>query len=143
MSVSIADLKLPTEGKNSRLNIIPYYTIIPQGRTVKPSVERQKKHRREFTFFCAFSRSPLSRHPCGDLFIALSGQKFLRIVKGLFSKSPLTGVWGGAPPVNGVRGGAPYNTCRCGARGSAPYILIGVRGGSPHTSGLVRFNQPS
>ena len=66
MSVSIADLKLPTEGKNSRLNIIPYYTIIPQGRTVKPSVERQKKHRREFTFFCAFSRSPLMRHPCGN-----------------------------------------------------------------------------
>ena len=60
MSVSIADLKLPTEGKNSRLN------IIPQGRTVKPSVERQKKHRREFTFFCAFSRLPLARHPCGN-----------------------------------------------------------------------------
>ena len=40
MSVSIADLKLPTEGKNSRLNIIPYYTIIPQGRTAKPSVKR-------------------------------------------------------------------------------------------------------
>ena len=60
MSVSIADLKLLTEGKNCKLN------IIPQGRTVKPSVERQKKHRREFTFFCAFSRLPLARHPCGN-----------------------------------------------------------------------------
>ena len=40
MSVSIADFKLPTEGKNSRLYIIPYYIIIPQGRTVKPSVKR-------------------------------------------------------------------------------------------------------
>ena len=40
MSVSTADLQLPTEGKNSRLNIIPYYTIMPQGRTVKPSVKR-------------------------------------------------------------------------------------------------------
>ena len=60
MSVSIADLELPTESKNSKLN------IIPQGRTVKPFVERQKKHRREFTFFCAFSRLPLLRHPCGD-----------------------------------------------------------------------------
>ena len=60
MSVSIADLGLPTEGKNSRLN------IKPQGRTVKPSVERQKKHRRELAFFCAFSRLPLMRHPCGN-----------------------------------------------------------------------------
>ena len=34
MSVSIADLKLPIEIKNCKLN------IIPQGRTVKPSVER-------------------------------------------------------------------------------------------------------
>ena len=66
MSVSIADLQLPTESKNSRLNIIPYYTIIPQGRTVKPSVERQKKHRRELAFFCAFSSVPLLRHPCGN-----------------------------------------------------------------------------
>ena len=57
MSVSIADLKLLTESKNCKLN------IIPQGRTVKPSVEGQKKHRREFTFFCAFSRLPLARHP--------------------------------------------------------------------------------
>ena len=40
MSVSIADLELPTESKNCKLNIMPYYTIIPQGRTVKPSVER-------------------------------------------------------------------------------------------------------
>ena len=39
MSVSTADLKLPTKDKNIRLNIIPYYTIIPQGRTAKPSVE--------------------------------------------------------------------------------------------------------
>ena len=34
MSVSTADLKLPAEGKNYKLN------IKPQGRTVKPSVER-------------------------------------------------------------------------------------------------------
>ena len=60
MSVSIADLKLPTESKNCRLN------IYPQGRTVKPSVKRQKKHRRELAFFCAFSSSPLARHPCGN-----------------------------------------------------------------------------
>ena len=82
-----------------------------------------------------------------DFYIAVSGQKFLRIVKGLFSKSPLTGVWGGAPPVNvvrggapyntclcEVRGGAPYNTCRCGARGSAPYISRGARGRASHIS---------
>ena len=102
MSVSIADLKILTESKNSKLN------IKPQGRTVKPSVERQKKHRREFTFFCAFSRLPLTRHPCVGFFIAVSGQKFLGMVKGLFSKSPLTGVRGGAPYASGVRGRASH-----------------------------------
>ena len=60
MSVSTADLELLTESKNCKLN------IKPQGRTVKPSVKRKKKHRREFTFFCAFSRLPLARHPCGN-----------------------------------------------------------------------------
>ena len=31
MSVSIADLKLPTEGKNSRLNIIPIILLYRRG----------------------------------------------------------------------------------------------------------------
>ena len=84
-----------------------------------------KKRRRKLAFSCVSSDAcRLRGTPAGDFYIAVSGQKFLRIVKGLFSKSPLTGVWGGAP----------HNTCRCGARGSAPYISRGARGRASHIS---------
>ena len=63
------------------------------------------------------------RHPCGGVFIAVSGQKFLGIVKGLFSKSPLTG----------VRGGAPFSV----GRGAEPRMSPG-RGAAPRSwSGFV------
>ena len=115
-----------------------------------------KKRRRELAISCVSSYAcRFCGTPAGDFYIAVSGQKFLRIVKGLFSKSPLTGVWGGAPPVNGVRGGAPYNTClcgvlggapyntcRCGARGSAPYISRGARDRASHIPTGVRGGAP-
>ena len=69
-----------------------------------------KKRRRELAFSCVSSDAcRLRGTPAGDFYIAVSGQKFLRIVKGLFSKSPLTGVWGGAPYISrGARGRASH-----------------------------------
>ena len=123
MSVSIADLWLLIEIEKSRLLI----TAGADGEAVR---EAMKKRRRKLAFSCVSSDAcRLCGTPAGDFYIAVSGQKFLRIVKGLFSKSPLTGVWGGAPPVNGVRGSAPYISR--GARGGAPYISCGARGGAP------------
>ena len=84
---------------------IEHYTAGADGEAVRKAM---KKRRRKLAFSCVSSDAcRLRGTPAGDFYIAVSGQKFLRIVKGLFSKSPLTGVWGGAPPVNGVRGSAP------------------------------------
>ena len=100
-SVSIADFLLLTALEKSKL-------LITAGADDEAVREAMKKRRRELAFSCVSSDAcRLCGTPAGDFYIAVSGQKFLRIVKGLFSKSPLTGVWGGAPPVNGVRGSAP------------------------------------
>ena len=97
--------------------------LITAGTDGEAVCEAMKKRRRKYTFSCVSSYAcRLCGTPAGDFYIAVSGQKFLRIVKGLFSKSPLTVVWGGAP----------YNTCRCGARGRASHIPTGVRGGAPY-----------
>ena len=81
MSVSTADLELLTEGKNCKSN------NNPQGRTVKPSVERQKKHRRELAFFCAFSRLPQRGTPAGTiLYFHTFIKSFLESLEPFFHK---------------------------------------------------------
>ena len=135
--MSIADFLLLTALEKIKLLI----TAGADGEAVRKAM---KKRRRELAFSCVSSDAcRLCGTPAGDFYIAVSGQKFLRIVKGLFSKSPLTGVRGGAPYISrGARGGAPYNTFRCGVRGSAPYISRGARGGASHIPTGARGSVP-
>ena len=85
-SASIADLKLPTEIKNSKLNISRR-----GGRRCRPysNEETQEKARFLLRFFICL---PPTRHPCGGgRFIAVSGQKFFGVLSTFFSKKVLGG----------------------------------------------------
>ena len=119
MSVSTADLELPTELEKSRLLI----TAGADGEAVR---EAMKKRRRELAFSCVSSDACRLRGThAGDFYIAVSGQKFLRIVKGLFSKSPLTGGLGRSPACHRGTGRRPV--CNRGSGQRPVYILRGAR----------------